>query len=362
MNPPETPTSAKGQLLADLRRMAPVWGIVFLAAAGSLAAIRTSGVRYLEAGIHSQGDSCKVAEIHFQRALGTWRELARTAHGNLEVERERDGAASASGLLAGEEKLAGTREALEEVLRLCPSFVGAHELLADLAAWEGDQAEVHYQLGMEHLQAGEYDAARVEFEAARDQAPERDRVQIALLDTTIRQERWEDVRLTLDNAPDAIRDSATGYWARGKLAALDKNNEKAIESFKKALEKRPGQPAWTKDLFHLLWAKGQFVEGGEWILANAEKAQAPGADPYYSASTLFYQADQYDRAAEALGKALDIQPNNILLLLDKALCQYHLGNMQEAKATIERAFNLNPREYMRIIEEKRFGPLRELRD
>jgi tetratricopeptide (TPR) repeat protein len=345
--------------MLDLRRVAPVWVLVSVAALGALVAIRHTGPRFLEAGVVARADACTLAEMRFHAAERLWQELAADALGAAGGER----LPRTLGLLAADERVARARDLLEEAAALCPTLQGVHELLADLAWWSGDQARAHYHLGMEHRARGEREYAAVELRAARRLMPKDEdiRALTALLELELgRGNRWL-ARELLDEAPAGVLDSAVGKWAQARLAVLEGNPSAALELLRAALEREPGRADWIGELVPLLRERGDFESGGDWIMANIAAAPAVDARALHHAAYLYSDGGLYRKALVALERAIALQPNSVLLLVEKGLCHWRLNEMQAARAAMEAAFAKNPAVCARVLEDERFAELRDLR-
>lgn len=346
-----------GPAALDLRRVAPVWLLMALAALGSIVAIRHTGPRFLEAGVVERADACTLAEMRFHAAERLWRELAAERVEGAAAER----LPSTLGIFAGDERLARARALLDEAATLCPTLNGVQELLADLAWWSGDQALTHYHLGLEHRSRGEREYAAVELRAARRLAPDDARAVAALLELELgRGNRWL-ARELLNEAPAEVLESAVGKWAESRLAVLEGNPAAALEPLRAALEGEPGRADWIGEMVPLLRERGEFESGGDWIVANIAAAPAIDARALHHAAYLYFEGGHYRKALGALDRAIALQPNSVLLLVEKGLCHLRLNEMQAARAAMEAAFAKNPAVCARVLEDERFAELRDLR-
>lgn len=349
--------SGRALLLGDLRKMLPVWIVVTVAAVGSLAAVRLSGVNYLRRGAYSHADTCQVAEIHFQAGTMLWRAIAADAKPPEATQRLE----TSLGIRRGDERVAEARAKFHEALRLCPHLAGAHELLADLAWWDGDQALTHYHLGMEHLRAREINEARIELQAAWQLAPADTAIAQALLDVITRQERWDEVGEFLDSASPELRESPEALRAQAHLAGLEGNRELATMLLRQALDTRPGWHPAVADLVRYEGELGNYLDAGNWLMTNIDKAVAPEAHDYHGVALLFEQGGHDEQALEAIDRALAIANHSILLMMEKALVLSRLGRYEEAKLMVEAALDTNAHEFLRILQEKRFESLGQYR-
>lgn len=97
------------------------------------------------------------------------------------------------------------------------------------------------------------------------------------------------------------------FVANGRLWESTGNFEKAMESYAKALEKRPNDPA---------------------ALANIAR--------------LHFRQEKHEKAAEYFGKAIKEKPDDAGLYNDLGLTLSKLGNYSAAASTIEQALRLSP--------------------
>jgi tetratricopeptide (TPR) repeat protein len=127
-----------------------------------------------------------------------------------------------------------------------------------------------------------------------------------------------------ENAAAMAKNKALNDAYNGGMTALEaKNFDTAIDSFKKAGEVDPNQEA--------VWA--------ELAKAYNEKADSPAEKKPDMASQ---RTDDLQHATEAYGKALAIKPDDAALHLNLALALANMKKIDEAKAELEKAAQLDP--------------------
>ncbi len=343
-------------LACDIKRMLPVWLIVFATAAGALIVIRYNGVRYLERGLYAQADTCAVADIYFESGMAVWRDLAAQVAKNP----TRGELHGALGELEGTPKLDEARQKFLQAIEICPRQQGPNNALASIEYWDGNEALSHYYLAQEHLLIQEYDMARIELETAWDLDSENSDIVLALANVCTRQKRWDDVEQYLESSGADARDSAEGLLIRGTLAFERKQFEESLELLRQSLELEPGRREAIDHLINIYAYRRDAKEGADWMMENLKSAKAPYAGSYHRLEILYTDLKEFESALDAIERALALSPNNVRLLLEKAYCLYSLDRKKEAKQVTEMAINRDYNAYSQVLNERRFGIIRDL--
>jgi len=340
---------------ANLRRMAPVWAIVLATAVAAMFMIRESGRRLLERGYYSQADTCQVGEIKYLAAMKIFRAMS----GEIDAQAKADPlAASTLGALRGDARIADARALLEESLVHCPIIKGAHEALAAVEWWDGNEALAHFHLGLEHRAVGETAMARTEFETASAMEPSNVDYLLALAEELMRENRAPDAVAILADAPEAARDSATGLRIRASEAAMRSAWTEALDLGKRSLDAEPGNGDTIDQVLRYGDIAGVKRETTLWVADNLRKAVAPQARSWHAVAGILLDLGENDAALDAIDHAIAIQPNGVNLLMDKALILFALGREAEAVRAIELAVEKDYRWYFKLLAEARFAPLR----
>ncbi|MCB2156239.1 tetratricopeptide repeat protein [bacterium] len=347
------PAAPAGKSLAtDIKRMAPVWAVVFLAAAGSLLAIRYQGTSYLQKGLYESSDSCQVAEIHYEAGMKLWSQLNRQA---AENQLERMGGSSL-GYLADSQIVSDAQERFWKALELCPTIHGANDALADLAWWSGDEALAHYRLGLAHAERNELDQAQVELRTALEIADDKSRPAVALAEISALLSDWDAVKDAMAAAGDAVRKTPSGLLAIAQMAFNDGDSEAGVEALKSALDLDPGNPEAIRLVISHFESIEQPEAGADLAASYLAKAKAPTATSYHLVGLDYMYVQQWDKALAALDKALEIAPGAVVLHYDRAVILFNLGRYDAARAAAETAMNQDYRQYQALVSQNRLDP------
>lgn len=340
-------------LAADLRRMAPIWGLIALAAFGSLMAIRYSGRSYLERGIYEQANSCEVARVHKHAAERTWRKFAAEL---TEANRE---AESSKGAFANDPRLTEAIERIESAIDLCERLPGAHSYRADFAWWQGDVARTHLHQGLEHVTLEEWDNALVELEAAFLEDPTELRASEGLLRVHLMRDDLERAAEFLETAPPAVLESTRGLQTLAYIAEQENDLLAAREYYRAALRQRPGDRTLILRFLRNHQLTDEAEAGADEAMEFLRTARAPEADPYHAVGLAYGDVGAYEKALDAINRALAIQPNSATLLMERAALLYELDRLPEARAASREALSRDPGYFARTVHAERFERLRE---
>lgn len=339
--------------------MAPVWAIVFGTVVFSMFTIRDSGRRLLERGYYAQADTCQVGELKYLAAM----KIFRAVSADVAAREKPEGAAailaaSTLGARKGDPRLAELRTMFGEAIRVCPILRGAHEALAAVEWWDGNEALAHYRLGLEHRVAGETSLARTEFETAAALDPADGDILLACAEELAREFRPVEAAAMLREAPESVRESAAAMRIFAREAGTRRAWDEAIAFARRGLELEPGHGLAVDDLLRFAANGDTLAENCRWVADNLRKSVAPEARSWHSLSQNLYHLGDDPAALEAIDGAIAIAPNSVNLYMDKALILYRLGRDQEAVRTIELAVEKDYRWYFKLLEDARFEPLR----
>lgn len=346
-SPPE------GSIVGDLRKMAPIWGLIALAAFGSLMAIRYNGRQYLERGIFSQANACEIARVHMHAAERVWRSIA------AELAAEHTRGQSSLGAFSDDPRVAMAIDKLEEAIELCDHLAGAHSYRADFAWWQGDTAGTHLHQGLEHLVMQEWDDGLVELEAAFLTDPQELRASEGILRVHLMRGELDRAEEFLELAPEAVRESGRGLQARAFLLEDRDDVLGARELYRRALEHLPGDRILMQRFLSNHIATGEDELGADEAMRVLSQARAVPADPYHAVALTYGNVGEFRKALEAIDRALAIQPNSAALLMEKSALLYELGREPEARAAAREALQRDPGFFAREVHADRFRRLRQ---
>lgn len=327
-------------LMADLRRMAPVWAIVLVGVAGTLFILRQTGRKYIERGLYEGGDACTVAGIRASAGSMLFAKLKLDAEAKRRAASSRDPASlreDALGLMKGDPRLPVARGHLEAAARLCPGYEAHYLDLSEMALWDGDRGMAHLLLGRYHLARGERAEARDEFTLAVEGLPGDPAPRIALAavliddgETSAAAARTEDIR-------DAMAKSAEGIAVLARLASIDRRDDEALRLVVDGLHLEPSNAALMDQLRTLAQGLGDAPRAAK---IYGEIARLPGshrAGMHHLAGIYFTQAGLHAEAEAELREAAALAPNNVGVIFDHAVSLWRTGRYDAARDAYNRA-------------------------
>ncbi|MDQ8179325.1 tetratricopeptide repeat protein [Pelagicoccus sp. SDUM812005] len=126
-----------------------------------------------------------------------------------------------------------------------------------------------------------------------------------------------------------------------KLYHANGEPSKAMQAYRRLMERDPDQPAWPHLLASLLAGFGQLREAHELQALAASKASAPLA-PLLKLGELQLKLNRYDLAKETFQKAAATAPPSTHALLGLARCDIHEENWQDALSKFEKSVSIDP--------------------
>lgn len=320
-------THSPRPILDDLRRMAPVWGIVFLTASGTLFALRTQGARFLERGLYESKDTCVVAGV---RARAGERLLARLAEVAAKDPKAAATAPEATTL----------REHFATAAALCPEYTYLHRDLAMLAAWGGDTAESHYQLGLYHRSQREPEAAKAEFALAAQAAPNRADAQFALAQLLAGDGATEEPLAILAKFPE-LATRPDGQFVLAQIRLSEGRPKDSVEPIRKALAGMPSNYTVFELFRRIHDLAGEQLSGAEFLAELARKPNSLGLPMHHLAAIYFDSKGDPQRAEAEYREAVRLASNNVNILVPFAGILHRNGRFDEARDIYNRAIEVD---------------------
>ena len=205
---------------------------------------------------------------------------------------------------------------------LCEAHLGAYEYLGGTGRFEQaerachramtrdpDSAEVRMALGRLYLNSGQYEDAIAEFDRAIDLHP----------------------------------NVTYAHVGRGSALDLAGREAEAEASFRKAIQIDPSYWTGFNSLGNFLFEQGRFSEAAAYYRDYADRA-VDSAKGWNNLGSAYYMNSEYDRAAEAWERSLEIQPNRTAYL-NTGTMYYFLGRMALAAERYTEALVLAPEDY-----------------
>ena len=327
-------TPVRKALLSDVKRMLPIWVLVFGAAAGTLLVLRETGRRYIERGLYASGDTCTVAGIRAAAGEAAYVRLKEEAEKKLGT-----GTAnrSALGIFSGDPRVEEVYTNLFEAARLCPGYEHLYYDLSEVTLWQGNEGLAHYYLGKFHRSRGERDAARVEFTLASEKLPDDPLPHIALADVLLDEGDTAAAIAAMDHREADAQKSIDGIAVLARLAIVRGDRNAAQDLVLAGLKREPSSQQLTSILQGITDAMADPVEAAK---IYAELAELPGshsAGMHHLAGLYFARASAWKDAEPQFGRAAALAQNNVVVLFDHAVSLWHLKRYDAARDVYNRA-------------------------
>ncbi|MEO7094470.1 MAG: tetratricopeptide repeat protein, partial [Polyangiales bacterium] len=200
-------------------------------------------------------------------------------------------------------------------------------------------------LGEVDMIAGQYPSAIAHFNAAAQAMPELTQAKIGVARAKLKQELPGEAKMVLAPLKDPRFAGEIGFWlgqTEEKLAP-DKPTE-AMKIYEGSIK---AQPSEVKSYIALakLQAKVGRPEEAEITLANAIKAVPPSDKLHLAVGQLKFSQSKYDAALTEFDAALELQPDNLEALFDKARTLLRIGptRMEEGKKVLDEVEKKDPK-------------------
>ncbi len=333
-------TPVRRALLADVKRMLPIWVLVFGAAAGTLVVLRQTGQRYIERGLYASGDTCTVAGIRAAAGEAAYVKLKEEAEGKLALAGTKDSNRAqkgALGIFANDPRLDEVSETLSEAARLCPGYEYLYYDLSEVAFWQGHEGLSHFYLGKFHRSRDEREAARVEFTLSAEQLPDDPLPHIALAGVLLDEGDTAAAMAVMDHREADAQNSIDGMVVLARLAVSRGDNATARELVLAGLKREPSSQQLSTILQGITDAMPDPIEAAK---IYAELADLPGshsAGMHHLSGLYFARAESWKDAESQFGRAAALAQNNVVVLFDHAVSLWHLKRYDAARDVYNRA-------------------------
>ncbi|MCC5875268.1 MAG: tetratricopeptide repeat protein [Candidatus Sumerlaeia bacterium] len=341
-------------LIGDLRRMAPVWGIVCVTAIAAVFSMRAIGERHLRAAVESSSNACEYAQIYMARGL-VLMERIRGDAAPIIIESIRPGDPSL-GVLAGDPLLAEAREAYTRVREICPIEVEASMQLAVIEWYDGNETASYLHLGDYLLSMGRLEEAIVSYEVTMERDPESVEARIGLTTALVDGGRPQEALAVVEDYRAHFMESARGRFALGYLEAAVGSTEIAVEHLKAGLLETPSEIKAIRLLYRLAMGTDSGPDVAGFLHRLGETGKRTHIEGFHVASLLFSEVGDYENAEHALRRALALGPNQVVLHFDHAVALHRLGRRSAARDAIRRALEIDSSRVIAMIEDSGVDP------
>ncbi len=130
-----------------------------------------------------------------------------------------------------------------------------------------------------------------------------------------------------------------------QLAMIYERMEKddvALEAYKKGLKYTPDSDILHCRLGIMLAKLGNFIDAEAHLLESLEFSPTPQINCIFTLGTLYGETGRFDKALEYYNKALDLNPNRLDILNNKAIALFYLGDKEQAKALWKKILKETP--------------------
>jgi tetratricopeptide (TPR) repeat protein len=341
-------------LLADLRRMAPVWGIVAGTAVLATLGMRAAAEHHLRAALAASPNACAYAAVHVARGINLVDQM-REQGGAVILESLKPGDPSL-GVLRDRPVVAEARAAFRKAIALCPDLVEAHTQLA-LAEWYGgDLAACYLALARALVLQQRPAEAIINYRLALETAPDSIDA-LAGLSMALRRagNRREALDLLLPRL-EAVEAVPSGRAALGLALAANGEHRRALDPLRAALADSPADSDLIRALADSAIAVGEERSAADFLLQLAGPEGRLTAVGYHHAAILYGRLGDLQAEANALRNAVRLAPNNVGLRTSLAICLHRLGNTAAARDEIRRAMEIDIRYVLERIRESGVDP------
>jgi tetratricopeptide (TPR) repeat protein len=149
------------------------------------------------------------------------------------------------------------------------------------------------------------------------------------------------MKTVLSSKQTTYQGSASYYYLQGTIADRQKDWDRAIENYSKAIELDSSYVDAYIDLGGVYFTKGNYqLELQNYI--SATEVDPNNCDAFHYLATAYEDVGQYDKAFEAFKRALTIDPENKDVLHDYAILCLAAGDKDDATLLVDRLTELNP--------------------
>ena len=202
----------------------------------------------------------------------------------------------------------------------------------------GNLPEVHLSLGAVYSNTGKNAEAIAELKKALELAPNSDEAYRNLGDAYSRSGQSEDAIASYQKAITANAYNWANHIALGKAYLELGDSAKALPEFQKVTEIAPDNPNGYTDMGSLFLREGKWSES----IPQFQKALslAPDADSYSNLGTAYFFLKNYDQATKMYEKAVEMRPNDEVLLGNLGDSYRWSGHSEQAVTAYGRAISL----------------------
>jgi len=141
----------------------------------------------------------------------------------------------------------------------------------------------------------------------------------------------------------------------GSLQEAQGDRDKAIDSYKKALQIQPEQPVAANNLAYLMVENGQNTDVALSLAQIARRAMPESSSTADTLAWVYYQKGNYSSARDLLEDALKTAPNNASIHYHLGMTYSKLSKSTDAATHLKKAAALAPNTQTAKDAEKALG-------
>lgn len=339
----------------DLRRMAPVWGIVVGTAVVAVFAMRYVSMNFLTNALTVGRSGCEYAELYV--ASGRKRlEGLRTQGAELRAKAP-DLSQPSLGLLAGKPALEVALADFRKATDLCAVNAEAHYFLSTGEWYAGNASAAYYHLGLWQQLGGQVEGAVVSLQTALDNDPENADAQRALARAYRELGRNADALLLVEKNAGQFESTPGGRIAAGMVFAAAGRTAEAEKLLREGLKDNPTDIPAMRELVTLMQGRKAYSEAGDFLYSLGEGSKMVVIDSYHQSAICYGLAGDLPNQEKALRRGMELGGgNNVNFLFDLAVNQYKQKRPAAARDELRRAMDRDTNFVLQRIKETGVDP------
>jgi tetratricopeptide (TPR) repeat protein len=338
-------------LFADLKRMAPVLGIVLATALGVAVGVRFVAVGHLRAATAAHPNACRLAELHLAAAQQILPDLREEA---LKLATTQP-APNALGRLKGSEDVTKALAELRRAAELCPARAEVLQMLSVVEWYAGNEVGARVQLGMMLSAKQRHEEAEIQFRLAQAADPKNEAAARGLLLTFHRRDLRDKAAELATANEEILETSPDGRLALGMVLSSVGRFERGFSLLQQGLRERPADVEAMRFLCNTAKALGRPEVAGEFLMTLGEEERTV-PDAYSMAAIMFREAKDLGREEKALRRAIRLAPNSAVLNYELSVNLWRQDRKIEARDAIRLAFEYSYPMTMELIAKSGIDP------
>ncbi|CAN5197141.1 hypothetical protein BH09SUM1_BH09SUM1_07530 [soil metagenome] len=341
-------------LATDLRRMAPVLGIVLVTAATITLSMKFIAHHHLQTALAANQNACNFAEVFkssADRRIPKIRALAKeTATGERKEIKD-----SALGILKGNEDVKLATADLMRARELCPSNRQIDYMLAVLNWYEGNAAAAYVYLGDNLKKENDALGATAEYRLALAQDPNYAPALLSMAGVLSLTNPAAALDM-MNGKEDELAKTADGKLILGGIHAQVGDVDKALKYLQDGLREKPSDNFAIVAISQLYQQQKRQKEGAEFLESLGDGKKSTVFVAYQEAAALYREITMYPEEEHALRKALGLYSNSPEINFELAVSLWQQKKYAEARDFARQASEYNLKRVSEMIQATGIDP------